>query len=61
MGAGDTAAAALATMLAVGASPAEAATIANLAASVTVQKIGITGTASPAEILRRYDEVFGHG
>jgi len=51
VGAGDAAMAALALALCSGASPTEAAELANLAAAVTVQKIGTTGTASPAEIL----------
>jgi rfaE bifunctional protein kinase chain/domain len=51
VGAGDTVASALAAAMAVGASAAEAASLANLAANVTVKKLHITGTASPAEIL----------
>jgi bifunctional ADP-heptose synthase (sugar kinase/adenylyltransferase) len=51
VGAGDTVSASLCSALAVGASPLEAAQLAVLAASVTVQKIGMTGTASPGEIL----------
>ncbi len=51
VGAGDTTIAALAAGLAAGCSMVEAAELANLAASVTVQKLHITGTASPQEIL----------
>ena len=51
VGAGDSFYAAAASSLAAGASPEEAATLGNLAASVTVQKIGITGTASPEEMV----------
>jgi rfaE bifunctional protein kinase chain/domain len=50
VGAGDTALTALAAALAVGRSLAQAATLANIAASVTVRKLRTTGTASPAEI-----------
>jgi rfaE bifunctional protein kinase chain/domain len=50
VGAGDTVVAALAAALAVGADVLKAAKLANIAASVTVRKLGITGTASPAEI-----------
>ncbi len=50
VGAGDAVMAAIALSLSSGASPAEAAELANFAAAVTVQKIGTTGTASPAEI-----------
>lgn len=49
-GAGDTFMAALALSLASGATLVEAGYIANAAASVTVQKIGVTGTASADEI-----------
>lgn len=52
VGAGDTTVAALAACLAAGASIVEAAHVANLAASVTVQKIRQTGTASPEEIIQ---------
>ncbi|MBN1248830.1 MAG: sugar kinase [Anaerolineae bacterium] len=54
VGAGDTFVAALTTGLACGATPAEAAALANLAAAVTVEKIGETGTATPDEIRARY-------
>jgi rfaE bifunctional protein kinase chain/domain len=51
VGAGDSANAALAAALAAGGSLSEAAQLAVLAASVTIQKLGTTGTASPEEIL----------
>ncbi|MBC7893492.1 MAG: carbohydrate kinase [Sphingobacteriaceae bacterium] len=51
VGAGDTVVAALAACLGAGALPAEALQVANLAAAVTVQKIGQTGTASLEEVL----------
>lgn len=50
VGAGDTALANLAMALGAGASPIEAARIANAAASVVVGKIGTTGTAAINEI-----------
>ncbi len=50
VGAGDTAAAALAACLAGGVSAANAAALANIAASVTVRKLQTTGTAAPDEI-----------
>jgi rfaE bifunctional protein kinase chain/domain len=56
VGAGDTFHAAIAAFLAAGATTQEAAYMGNLAASVTVAKIGSTGTASPQEILSRYRE-----
>jgi rfaE bifunctional protein kinase chain/domain len=55
VGAGDTFLAAFTAAYASGATPVEAACLANLAAAVTVAKIGVTGTASPAEILSQYD------
>jgi rfaE bifunctional protein kinase chain/domain len=55
VGAGDTFLASLAAGLASGASPLETAFLANLAAAVTVQQIGVTGTASPAQVLALYD------
>ena len=61
VGAGDSVTAALACCLAAGAAPVEAALVANLAASVTVQQIGTTGTASPAQVRRRWREVDGGG
>ena len=54
VGAGDTFIAALTASLAAGASPEEAGAIANLAASVTVEKLNITGTTSPDELRDRY-------
>jgi rfaE bifunctional protein kinase chain/domain len=52
-GAGDAFLAALAASLAAGATAWEAGAIANLAAAVTVEKLGQTGTASPEEIVER--------
>ena len=57
VGAGDTFISALAGTLAVGGSPWEAGVIANLAAAVTVEKLNQTGTASPDEILTKYDSI----
>lgn len=53
-GAGDTFMSALACALSVGATLEEAARMANCASAVTIQKIGMTGTASREEIARRY-------
>jgi D-beta-D-heptose 7-phosphate kinase/D-beta-D-heptose 1-phosphate adenosyltransferase len=57
VGAGDTVTAYLATMLAAGASPREAAEIANVAAGIEVAKLG-AATVSPAELT---DYVDAHG
>lgn len=51
VGAGDTTISALASCLASGIAPPEAAAFANLAAAVTVQKLFTTGTASGEEII----------
>jgi len=50
VGAGDTSVSAISGALAAGATPLEAATLANFASAVTVQKLRTTGTATPAEI-----------
>lgn len=55
VGAGDAFIAALAAALTVEATPWEAGAIANLAAAVVVEKLDQTGTASPDEILARYE------
>jgi len=50
VGAGDTVVATLAATLSPGADAAQSLAVANLAAAVTVQKLGQTGTATPYEI-----------
>jgi rfaE bifunctional protein kinase chain/domain len=55
VGAGDTFSASIGALLAAGASLLEAGAVGNLAASVVVRKMETTGTASPEEILHRYD------
>jgi bifunctional ADP-heptose synthase (sugar kinase/adenylyltransferase) len=57
VGAGDSCAAGIVSALCAGASPEEAAFLGNLVASITVKKIGETGTASPEEILARFEEI----
>lgn len=52
-GAGDSVTAGAVLALASGASPEEAALIGNLAASVTVQKLGVTGSASRDDLIRQ--------
>ena len=54
VGAGDAASAGLAASLAAGASPVEAALVANIVASITIQQLGVTGTASPEQVLARF-------
>ncbi|NLE46216.1 MAG: sugar kinase [Chloroflexi bacterium] len=55
VGAGDAFISAAVSAMVAGASPAEAGAIANLAAAVVIEKLNQTGTASPVEILERYD------
>jgi rfaE bifunctional protein kinase chain/domain len=50
VGAGDTFLAAFGVALGAGIDPVSACSFSNLASSVTVQKIGTTGTASPSEL-----------
>jgi rfaE bifunctional protein kinase chain/domain len=57
VGAGDSSSAAMACALASGAGLLEAAAFGNLIASITIQQIGTTGTASPEQVRRRWREV----
>ncbi len=50
VGAGDSVMAGLVSALASGAEPEEAALLGNVVASITIQQIGATGTASPAQV-----------
>ena len=56
VGAGDSFMAAAMSALCSGASPREAALLGNLVASITIQQIGTTGTATPAQVLRRFEQ-----
>ena len=58
-GAGDTFLSGYATLLAGGATPLQAAQIACLCSSVTIRKLGETGTATEAEILNAWELYFG--
>ena len=51
VGAGDSVTAGIVASLAVGASLAEAGMVGNLAASITVRQLGVTGTASPGQLM----------
>jgi rfaE bifunctional protein kinase chain/domain len=57
VGAGDSTSAGIACAVAAGATFAEAAAFGNLVASITVQQIGITGTATPRQVRQRWLEV----
>lgn len=58
-GAGDTFIAAFACSKAADTEIFEAAAFANLAANVTIKKLGTTGTASPREIITRHEQILG--
>jgi bifunctional ADP-heptose synthase (sugar kinase/adenylyltransferase) len=59
VGAGDSATAGIVAALLAGATRVEAAAVGNLVASVTVQQLGATGTASPAQVIERWREAHG--
>jgi bifunctional ADP-heptose synthase (sugar kinase/adenylyltransferase) len=54
VGAGDSTSAALVSAMAGGASVEAAAAFGNLVASITIQQIGSTGTATPAQVRQRF-------
>lgn len=57
-GAGDSFSAGLTAAMATGANPGNAVRFANLVASITIQQIGTTGTATPAQVSQRWRENF---
>jgi bifunctional ADP-heptose synthase (sugar kinase/adenylyltransferase) len=58
VGAGDAATSGIVASLLAGADELEAATVGNLVASITVQQIGTTGTATPQQVRARWREAF---
>jgi rfaE bifunctional protein kinase chain/domain len=61
VGAGDSTSAGIACALAAGVCLEEAAAFGNLVASITIQQIGTTGTASPAQVRQRWAQVCCQG
>jgi sugar/nucleoside kinase (ribokinase family) len=59
VGAGDSTSAGIACALAAGVGLEAAAAFGNLVASITVQQLGTTGTASPEQVRQRWREVCG--
>ena len=57
VGAGDSVSAGIASAVAAGATVEQAAAFGNLVASITVQQIGTTGTATPDQVRARWREV----
>ena len=58
-GAGDSCSAGIACAMVSGLTPEQAAAFGNLVASITIQQIGVTGTASPEQVRARWREVAG--
>ena len=56
VGAGDSTTAGIVSALCGGATHIEAATIGVLVASITVHQVGVTGTASPEQVLKHYED-----
>ena len=54
VGAGDSVMAGIVPALCSGAEPGEAALLGNLVAAITIQQIGATGTATPAQVRERF-------
>jgi len=59
VGAGDSTTAGIVSALCAGATHLEAGLIGNLVASITIQQIGTTGTATPEQIIARHADVTG--
>lgn len=57
VGAGDSTSAAIASAVAAGATLPQAAAFGNLVASITIQQIGTTGSASPEQVRQRWRQV----
>lgn len=57
VGAGDSTSAGIACAMAAGTTPEQAAAFGNLVASITIQQLGTTGTASPAQVRERWTKV----
>jgi rfaE bifunctional protein kinase chain/domain len=58
-GAGDSCSAGIASAMVSGLTHEQAAAFGNLVASITIQQIGVTGTASPEQVRARWREVSG--
>jgi bifunctional ADP-heptose synthase (sugar kinase/adenylyltransferase) len=60
VGAGDSCSGGIASAMVSGAAHEQAAAFGNLIASITIQQIGVTGTASPDQVQSRWREVNDH-
>lgn len=61
VGAGDSTMAGIVLALSAGSTTEEAALVGNLTASVTIQQLGTTGTASPRQVLEAFRQMVGAG
>ncbi|MFN0055108.1 MAG: bifunctional heptose 7-phosphate kinase/heptose 1-phosphate adenyltransferase [Planctomycetales bacterium] len=59
VGAGDSTMAGIAAALCAGGTPQQAARVGCLVASITIQQLGVTGTATPNQVLSRWREASG--
>ena len=57
VGAGDSVMAAIVSALCSGAEPKDAAMLGNLVASITIQQIGTTGTATPSQVREQFGRI----
>lgn len=57
VGAGDSTTAGIVCALCAGATLQEAGLLGNIVASITIQQIGTTGTASPGQVLARFEQI----
>lgn len=55
-GAGDSASSGIVLALSLGASAEDAAIMGNIVASITIQQIGVTGFATPAQVVKRFED-----
>lgn len=61
VGAGDSTTAGIVSALCAGATPAQAARVGCLVASITIQQIGVTGTATPEQVRARFIDMASRG
>ena len=61
VGAGDSVSAGVVSALCAGASLAQAALVGVLVSSITIQQMGATGTATPRQVLDRFDQTYPNG
>ena len=60
VGAGDSATAGIVSALGIGTNGIEAGAFGNLVASITIRQLGTTGTATPEQVIHRWQELTGN-